>query len=337
MYALKRKPKSLSYSALSLYESDRSEFFLRYLAGNRAPRLPQQDFMAVGAGFDAYEKAELHAAIFGPGSDPRFEFDAIFCEQVEEQNRDFVRKAGKHIFDCYKMTGAHAELLSLLEKSVEPPQFESKVEGKIAGKVPFLGKPDCRFVLKCDELVHIILDWKVKGYCSRHGASPSKGYTLCRDGYVATKQSRSHLKEHDKYLAYNHRGLTINQGYLEACNVEYADQVSTYGWLLGEKIGDENVVVFIDEIVAKYMHGDPPLLRVANHRARVSSGHQHQLLSRILKCWESIESGHIFDDMSPEDSDRRCSTLEQTAIGLHSDGSDLENFFNESSRSVFRK
>jgi len=36
------------------------------------------------------------------------------------------------------------------------------------------------------------------------------------------------------------------------------------GWLLGEKPGDENVVVCVDEIVSKYMgEGKKPLLRVA--------------------------------------------------------------------------
>ena len=64
-------------------------------------------------------------------------------------------------------------------------------------------------------LIDCILDWKVRGYCSKYAASPSKGYVLCRDGYKSEKPSRSHGTEHDNYLAYNHRGLTINAGYLE--------------------------------------------------------------------------------------------------------------------------
>ena len=75
----------------------------------------------------------------------------------------------------------------------------------------------------------------------------------------------------------NYHGLLINSGYMEGCNNEYADQLCLYGWLLGEAVGDENVVLMIDEIVAKYMGPDVrPLLRVANHRGRVSKAHQER-------------------------------------------------------------
>ena len=99
--------------------------------------------------------------------------------------------------------------------------------------------------------IHCILDWKVRGYCSKYAASPSKGYMLCRDGYQSDKPSKSHGTQHTNFLEYNHRGLTVNAGYMEYCNDEYADQLCLYGWLLGEKPGDENVVGMIEEIVSK--------------------------------------------------------------------------------------
>lgn len=347
-----RTPKFLSYSSLSLWEKDKEEFYLRNLADTRAPRLPQENFMAVGSGFDAYAKSALHAAIFGPGTDPEFEFEAIFEQQVEPHNRDWCREHGKYIFDCYVHTGSYDELLQLLLKAIEPPKFESKVEGLLGGKVPFMGKPDLRFLVQFDgcDVLRIVLDWKVKGYCSKYGASPSKGYALCRDGYDAVKlgidktkacpegkQSRSHGKEHELYLPYNHRGLLINAGYMETCNSEYADQTSLYGWLLGETPGDENVVTWIDEIVAKYMgEGVKPLLRVANHRARVKGEYQKQLLNRCIECWNAISTRHIFGDLNRADSDARCQMLEQMSVGLQSDGSPEDQWFNEVSRKGFR-
>lgn len=351
MFELKRRPKALSYSSLSLYEKDPDEFFLRYLAGTKAPRLPQEKYMSIGSAFDAYVKADLHAAVFGPGSDPTFGFEKLFEDQVEEHNRDWAREAGKYVFECYRHTGAYDELLALLLKSIEPPRFESKIDAEING-VPFTGKPDLRFMLQFDgfEPLRVVLDWKVKGFCSKSAASPSKGYALCRDGYDAIKlgidktkacpegkQSQSHGKEHGNYLAHNHRGLTINQGYMEACNDEYADQVSTYGWMLGETPGDENVVVWIDEIVSKPRPDQHPLLRVANHRARVSREHQLKLLSRITTCWDAITTGHIFRDMSRADSDGRCEVLEDMSIGLQTDGSAEENWFNEAVRPQFKR
>ena len=133
------------------------------------------------------------------------------------------------------------------------------------------------------------------------------------------------------------RGLTINSGYMEYCSDEYADQLCLYGWLLGEKPGDENVVLMIDEIVAKFMGvGVKPLLRVANHRARVKADYQAKLLERVAACWQAITSGHVFPDMSLEDSQARCATLENMAVGLISDGGVLDNYFNECTRPQFK-
>ena len=164
----------------------------------------------------------------------QFEFAAIFESQVEPQNRDFALTAGKRVFKAYKLCGAYDDLLKQLQQSVEPPRFEFKVDGLILG-VPFTGKPDCRFVLDLGQgRIPCIYDWKVRGYCSKYGASPSKGYATCLDGFVG-KASRSQGKEHAMYKAMDFRGLTINSGYMEFCNDEYADQLCLYGWLLGRE------------------------------------------------------------------------------------------------------
>ncbi|REJ65598.1 MAG: hypothetical protein DWQ31_16800 [Planctomycetota bacterium] len=344
-----RKPKYLSHSSLSLWEKDREEFFIRHLAPTKAPKLPQENFMSIGSAFDAYAKSSLHEAIFGAGADPQFGFEAIFEEQVEPHNRDWAREHGKYVFDSYVHTGAYAELLATLLRSREAPRFEFTVTDVVGERVPVTGKPDCRFVHECG--VHVILDWKVKGYCSKYGASPSKNYALCRDGYDAIalgigktkknpegRQSSSHGKQHKNYVPHNHRGLTIHGGYMEDSNAEHADQLALYGWLLGEVPGDESVVLCIDEIVSKYMgEGQKPLLRVANHRARVRRDYQLKLLDRAVQCWDAIETGHIFTDLSRADSDERCEILSGMSVGLASDGTSRENFFNEIVRPPFRK
>ncbi len=333
-----RIPKSLSYSSMTLWEKNPEEFYLRYLADHAAPRLPQEPPMAVGSSFDAHVKAHLYEALFGK-TNPKFEFAAIFESQVEPQCRDFALVAGQVCFDAYKLTGAYDELLALLKQSVEPPRFEFKVDGLING-VPFTGKPDCRFILDFKQgLIDCILDWKVHGYCSKSAASPSKGYMLCRDGYRAAKQSKSHGTQHTNYMDYNHRGLTINVGYMEYCNGEYADQLCLYGWLLGEKPGDENVVGMIEEIVAKPVlpakDGDPkpaPLLRVANHRARIKADHQQKLQNRVACCWEAVTTGHIFKEMTPEQNVGRCQVLDDMAVGLSAGAGPYDNWFSEVTR-----
>jgi hypothetical protein len=264
----------------------------------------------VGSAFDAYTKSMLAHALFGNGMSAQFEFGNIFASQVEPQNRDFALKAGKHVFKAYKLCGAYGDLLELLRKSIEPPRFEFTVNGTING-VPFTGKPDVRFVLDLGQgRIPCIFDFKVRGYCSKYGASPSKGYATCLDGFVG-KASRSQGKEHAMYKAINFRGLTINSGFMEFCNDEYADQLCLYGWLLGEKIGNENTVLGIEEMCAKFMgEGNLPTLRYARHRGRVKADYQQKLAERVKACWDAITSGHVFSTLSREDSDARCAVLE---------------------------
>jgi hypothetical protein len=346
-----RIPHSLSFSAFSLFESDLDEYYLKYLADDRPPKLPQTPPMAVGSAFDAEIKAGLHSAVFGPNSDINFTFEKLFEDQVEPHNRDFARGPGRICYDAYKLSGAYDDLLKLLLQSIEPPRFETTLEQPLPNGVPFVGKPDLRFMLQFPgyEPVRVILDFKVKQYCSKSAASPSKGYALCRDGYDGVvrkahttkafpqgKQSSSHASEHKNYMAYDHRGLTINAGHMEHCNDDYAAQVSCYAWQLGETPGDENFVIWIDELCCK--PAEPfPLIRVAQHRGRVGKDFQLNLLNRIGKCWESINSGHVFQDMTREENDSRMELLDAMALSLQSDGSSTENWFNEVVRPQFKR
>ena len=334
-----RRPTYLSHSSVSLFEKDPDEFYLKYLSENRPGRLLQTYPMSVGSAFDARVKSSLHEACFGKGADHKYEFEALFESQVEEQNRDFALGAGEYAFQAYKISGAYDELLKLLEKSIEPPQFETTLTGEIGG-APFLGKPDCRFVLDLGQgRISVVFDWKVKSFCSNYAASPSKGYILCRDGYGG-KVSRSHNQSHKLYMEHGFRGLTINRGYLEDYSAEYADQCMIYGWLLGEPVS-EDTLVFIDELVCKptgdAVAGQYPLIRVASHRSRVREEYQWDLIERIETCWNAIISGHIFFDMSREESDLHCHELNQVACGLATDGSKEEDFYNQCTRPQYKR
>jgi hypothetical protein len=333
-----RTPHALSYSSFSLGEKNPEEFYIQHLAAKSPPRMPQLPAMAVGSAFDAYAKTALHSALFGPGSDPRYEFCVIFESQVEPQNWDFALRAGKHVFRAYRYCGAYANLLMQLQQSIEPPRFEFKVERVLDG-VPFLGKPDCRFVLDLGEgRIHCIYDWKVRGYCSKYGASPTKGYETCLDCFESAKQSRSHGKEHGLYLPKPFRGVTVNAGYMETCSEEYADQLCLYGWLLGETPGDETVVLGIEEIVSKFMgEGNQPQLRYARHRGLCKRDYQLKLLERVKAFWTRITSGHFFTEMSKEDSDKRCALLDEMSTGIVADQTETGAWFNDVTQTPFYK
>ena len=305
-----RTPTRLSHSGFALWESNPTEFALKYLVEHRPPRVPQEHPAAAGSAFDAYAKAHLQHALDGTNYGQRFQ--ELFEAQVEPQNRDWAIEEGKYIFECYKVSGFYDELLDLLQKA-KNPRFEFTVDATING-VPFTGKPDCQASLK--DSLEIVHDFKLNGYCSKNTTSPHKSYMKCRDGWVgkASKHSRSHDKEHKEFLAQDYKGLTTNTSYLEAANPSWADQLSLYGWALGEKIGDENVVLSIHQIVASPSIPRPKL-RVASYRARVSQAYQLKLAERLKTCWDAIH-GHVFLDVAREESDQRCADLEEMAIGL---------------------
>jgi hypothetical protein len=235
------------------------------------------------------------------------EFIALLESQVESHVRDFAFAAGLHVFEAYCYTGAYAELLAELEVADGEPQFEFKLEGKVGG-VPLLGKPDCRYIHASG--AHVMLDWKVNGYCSKYAASPAKFYALVRDGQEG-KRSRNAGNPHKGYEPIFFQGLTIGKHFLEDTNSSWADQLSIYGWMMGEDVGTENMVARIDQIVCK--PATPPILRVANHRARVSSQWQLGLVKRLQSCWKAVESGWIFTGLTKEDSRARCEVMDMMA------------------------
>jgi len=271
------------------------------------------DYMSIGSAFDAYVKAALHEALFGAGADPQFEFDAIFTQQVEEHNRDWALIHGEYAFECYKLTDSYEELLDALLASSSEPQFEFTVTGDVEG-VPLLGKPDCSYTHKGGALV--VLDWKVNGFCSTHGASPYKGYRIIRDGWKPKekKPTRGVGGSHKLYKEMDFQGMAVGSHYLEETSKDWADQLSIYAWIMGAPVGKEETVVCIDQLACKPGPNTFPWVRVANHCCRLSETWQTSLAERLTDCWSTITSGHIFDGlMSREESDDRCEILDMRA------------------------
>lgn len=307
-----RKPKMISPSALATYEKDQDEYYLKYLAEPKPPRGPQPQPASVGSAFDARVKANLMADLFGKHFS--VVYNELFESQVEPHNREFAEAAGLHCFNSYLHCGAYRDLVELMDGAQEDPQFEFDASCEING-VPIFGKPDCRFVDANGN--HVILDWKVNGYCGNYNTSPAKGYMLCRDGLGYDKPFRSHGKAHKLYKPMDHNGIEINEFYLEAISIDWADQLCMYGWMMGEEPGVE-IIVCIDQVTGKPGE-NAPALRIANHRARVSKNYQENLVRRITDMWSVVQSGEIFD------ADTR-SRLDNVARAVQSDGTAQGDF-----------
>jgi hypothetical protein len=327
-----RLPTYLSYSSFSLYEKNDEEFYLKHLADKRPPRMPQEKPASIGSAFDAYVKSSFHEALYGANADPKYTLEALFEAQVESHNRDWAREEGKYVFECYKHAGQYDTLLELLKKSIEPPRMEFEVKTTFDG-VPFLGKPDLRFVIPGP--VKVTHDFKVNGYCGNSGTSPNKGYMICNDGFTAEKQNKSNGQAHKQFVPTDFHGLTIDTGYLEDCSTQWADQLSLYAWALGETPGNPETVISVDQIVAKPAKEGRPILRVASYRARVRKSYQEHLLKRLKNCWDVIQSGHIFRGLTREQSDERMALLDGQSASTTT-GSEYDDFFNDAVRAKFR-
>lgn len=302
-----REVERLSPTSLYVWESDREAFYTKYLSDAKPEWEPQSPAMIVGSAFDAFVKHHLHKDLFGESEE--FDLRSLFESQcTNEELQDWAWDAGKYVFDCYKKCGCYGEILKELEKSEEDPRFEFALFGNIEG-VPVIGKPDMWY--KCG--VQVVLDWKVMGYCSKYSNSPKKLYKTCRDTWTkeVSKPTRGggEAKPHKKYEEMEHCGHLIGGHWLEDVDKKWADQIAMYSWLLGVEIGNEDMVTCIDQLSCK--PGEPkPLIRVAQHRCRISQDWQMKLLDRLKSCWETIQSGHIFDDLTREESDKRCEILD---------------------------
>lgn len=319
----------LSPTSVSLWEQDKQEFYLRYLAENRPPRFPQNQPMSIGSAFDAYAKAYLHENLFGKGNDPRFQLEALFEAQVEPQNRDWAFTHGAYVFDCYKQSGALADLMTELKTAQGEPRFEFEVRGAVHGyregqfkslaNVVLLGKPDVTFTNAAG--AHVIHDFKVNGYCSKSPPSPMQGYLKLR---TAGKTNHGQHKSCQPMMV---NGMMINVAtYLENLNKDWAQQLAFYAWLCGEPVGS-NFIVSIDQLVCDANKGALPAIRTALHRMTVGEKFQNERFGQACDLWEIVQSDHIFRDMSLADSQARCKILDGYSEAIKGDGSVEDQWF----------
>jgi len=328
----------LSPTSISLFYADIKEFYLNYLCEERPPRPPQTKPMSVGSSFDAYVKNYLYENLFGIGHDPKYDFQNLFEAQVESQNRDFAKEAGDYIFDCYKKTGALGDLMLELESSIGTPRFEIEIKGIVDGYkegvtknikgVVFLGKPDLFYINKNGS--HVILDWKVNGYCGNYNTVPMKGYIKLRN-----PNNRTHGQHHKDAHIFYHKGTLINIAhYLENLDYGWAQQLSIYAWLLGCAVGEE-FIASIDQVCCNGAQRDEynrPDLRFAEHRLRVHSDSQYMMFANAEHVWEVVHSNWIFRTMTEEQSQEHCQQLDDIANSLKGDGTTNDKWFNQVSR-----
>jgi hypothetical protein len=320
----------LSPTAIAKWEQSVEDYYLYYLADHQPPREPQTQAMAIGSAFDAYVKSYLHDKLFGQGhrDSNRFGLKALFEAMVEPQHRNWAWINGAYVFGMYQQSGALLDLLSDLQGAQTDPRFEFEVTGTIDGYregtsrsfltkgLILLGKPDCAYINKSGR--HVVLDWKVNGYCSKWPVSPMQGYIRVRG---ADGRSTGH---HQKCSPFELDGITVNiAGKLEDFNKDWARQLSIYAWLLGELIGSDFIIA-VDQIVCRPEGDAVPSIRIAEHRMQIGKDFQWKVFDRAVEIWEIVTSSprHIFRNLTLEESKGRCQLLEKQAELLYGDVDD---------------
>jgi hypothetical protein len=321
----------LSPSSIGVFDTDPEEFYMRYLADDRPPRMPQSQPMAIGSAFDAYVKAALHSALFGPGSDPAYELEALLEKQVEPQHLVWARQHGKYVMEQYRQAGCLGNLLGDLRKAQGDPRFEFEIRGEVNALVDgaihgvtLLGKPDVHYVNESG--CTVILDFKVNGYCSPRPQSPMAGYVNLRSA------GRTNQGQHrDAQLMMLH-GMMINiNKYLEDCDRTWARQVSVYGWLSGCAVGSEFLAA-IDQVSCSPTAGGLPSIRFAEHRTRVGPKFQHEVFRRAAEIWEIVHSDWLFRDRTREASAEHAAMLDRRSRDLRGESAPHDVWFSQSTR-----
>ena len=334
-----RKPKFLSPSSKSRWQSNRTGFYLKYLADVKQPREPQAIYMGVGSGFDARVKSEIMTRTLGTSlvAGSKYHFETLFEAQVEHYHRDRALKISTAIWDAYVASGTFEALWKDVERSPKPPLMEEKVENEVAG-VPLLGLPDLVYV-DADSLLDVVNDWKIMGSSPEgSGASPAQGYMIVRDGWDG-KHSPQNMKPHKKHedlewpVDHTVGRMTIGKSYLEDFNLDWADQMSTYAWLLGHKVASEDFIVRVEQAACRYPKGGLKV-KFSTHMNRVSASYQLGLIKVYKSIWKAITNEHIFEHLPKEKSIARCEVLELQAAypkGVHKAlrgmGQDTGNFW----------
>lgn len=306
-----RCPVRLSPSALSCWEKNPDEAFMRYAVPKelRPEKPPQTGPMSVGSAFDALVKANLYKDLFGPDSAVAdgYTIRELVSKQCEEHTLPLSLEIACDVFEQYAECGALRDLREFMALSPIAPRMEFDVIKEVGG-VPLLGKPDNHFHTQQD--AHVIVDWKVSGSVSDRGVSPQQGYQIGRDIHG----SRTNGQAHKKYVPTLHPGgVEVNGVPMNETTDYWADQLTTYAWALGEPVGSQDFIVQIEQLACRPTpkKADDNRLRVkcVTHRSTVNADYQVQLLRRYQKCWDHVTTGHWFWNMTRKESEARAELL----------------------------
>jgi hypothetical protein len=249
----------LSPSSFMMWRSCPEKFFLKKGSGYKFES-KQGIPAAMGCAFDAFVKRWIAHKI-GLSHEPKLQMETLI-DQIDipdtDELYDEIVASGRNTAEFYVNNGL-AQRLVEKENVID---LEMECFNELDG-VRLLGKPDG--AIKFDDGRIIPLDWKVRGYKSKYGYSPTQGYIsyVTADGQVKS----AHAK---------------NDWPLEKLNENWAIQMTIYYWLLNDLQPPftEPAHAAIEEVCFGAKH-----LVFTQMRPHITVEFQNKLWEEIKTCW----------------------------------------------------
>jgi hypothetical protein len=289
-------PKYLSPSSLKTAVKQPYTFYLTRLVDNPIPREPQSLPGAMGSAFDVFVKLmlvikgrvdlkpyQLQTRLLDSCYDPsmreqyaEMDLPTMFYKMsVEEQHQAAVKDDASALMVNYCKSSLFMDLafhdleihryFSIMGNSPDSGQ---------ALIVPIFMKGDASVTVMTqkDNYEVIPLDWKVTGYGSATGASPTAGY--------------KRIWSIDKGLEGPHPDYTPDRS-MALVDEAWADQLCVYGWGMGRPVGLPFRAI-IHQLVFR-----PSGWRIAEFDSWITTETQLRLRDKFVTLWSDLQSGRF--------------------------------------------
>lgn len=274
----------LSPSGLSLFESDRLEWWKRYVLGRG---IRQTLAMACGTWFDWHVKNSLaeRLGIDGPGELRIGDSSRDRWVDVDESLNDEASRYGEWLLGWYKGLGAYD---AMVRRLVECDDVWLTCDTKVC-----IDKSSGCIVRGLADLAWSrggwggIEDWKVKGAASTSGASPTPGWSTVR-----SFEGRGGMKWPGECPAGRVVLRTEDEASSEIPST-WGEQLLTYGLVEGLIKGVRFVEGRIEEIVCR-----PTGVRVVTHCGVMGSF--DEMIRRYVAAWQVIRANEVITDEEKE-------------------------------------
>lgn len=288
MLEIAKTPSYLSPSSLRVIERQPNTFYCQRMAPDPIPYEPQSAPASVGSAFDTFVKLDwlkknpekrttirnrVYKDIYSADEKRRMQAfpieQMLFESAVDEPRREEAEPVGRMLMRTYESNG----YATLQIQDVEIHRHFTLLD-RI--NVPLFMKLDAIAIDPFDKEALCPFDWKVRGYGSKSGVSPTKGYyALYAEGINkgAHKLYRTDINAHE-------------------VSKDYATQLCTYGWGMG-KVPGTPFHGLIDELVMR-----PNNVRIARYRMLIDTEFQEELIERYVSAWLSLQDGSFINDLS---------------------------------------